>query len=54
MIADHCSKVLPKVTRDTAYMQVECPVCLSLWIYEKAQWTQIPYDQRQRHGLVTQ
>jgi len=50
--ADHCLKSLPRVTRDTAYLQVECPVCLSLWIYEKAQWTQMPYEERLRHGLV--
>lgn len=50
--ADHCQKALPRVTRDTAMLQVVCPVCFSLWIYEKGQWTQITLQEQQRQGLV--
>jgi len=50
--ADHCLKVLPKVTRATPQLQVTCPVCLSLWIYEKGGWTQLTLEEQRRQGLV--
>lgn len=50
--ADHCLKALPKVTRDTPMTQVVCPVCLSLWIYEKGGWTQLTLEEQRRQGLV--
>jgi hypothetical protein len=50
--ADHCLKALPKVTRATPQLQVTCPVCLSLWIYEKGGWTQLTLDEQRRQGLV--
>lgn len=28
--------------------QVECPVCLSLWIWEANQWRQLSWAERQR------
>lgn len=50
--ADHCLKALPKVSRYTPMLQVICPVCLSLWIYEKGAWTQLSLEEQRRQGLV--
>jgi hypothetical protein len=50
--ADHCLKALPKVTPATTYLQVVCPVCFSLWIYEKKKWTQLTLEEQRRQGLV--
>jgi hypothetical protein len=50
--ADHCLKALPKVTRDTQMLQVVCPVCFALWIYEKGAWTQLTLEEQRRQGLV--
>jgi hypothetical protein len=33
-------------------LQVICPVCLSLWIYEKGAWTQLSLEEQRRQGLV--
>lgn len=44
--ADHCRKVIPKTYPGMPPTQVECPVCLSLWIWESNQWRQITWAER--------
>lgn len=53
-IPEHCQKSLPKITSRTAQAQVQCPVCLSLWIYENGKWNQLPVNERanENSGLV--
>ncbi|HET7110183.1 MAG TPA: hypothetical protein VFI41_04885 [Gemmatimonadales bacterium] len=51
-LADHCAKALPRVTPDVDQLQVQCPVCLSLWIYENKRWSQFSLEEQKRHGLV--